>query len=208
MNRKAKALEFIDSDYDIKITGRNIDVTDSMKDYAIEKIAKIERILNRIIEVNVLMDVQKLEQHVEIIMRAGNLKIASQASSTDMYASIDKAVAKLEAQVRRYKSKVQDHHAKGHAVLNMMVDVIEKPEEEFDFETADSIDSLNGTNGAPRIIKQDSIPLKTLTQDEAVMKMELSGDAFMLFKNEVDLRLKVIYRRADGNYGIIEPDCK
>ena len=56
-----------------------------------------------------------------------------------------------------------------------------------------------------RVIKQESRPLKTLTYDEAIMKMELSGDSFLLFKNEVDQKLKVIYRRKDENYGIIEP---
>jgi putative sigma-54 modulation protein len=160
--------------------------------------------MNRIIEVNVIMDIQKLDHFVELIMKAGNLKITSQASSTDMYASIDKAVARLEAQLRRYKSKLQDHHAKGHAVLNMKVDVIQKPEEDDDFNEEESGDGK--ALQFPKVINQESIPLKTLTQDEAVMKMELSNDNFMLFKNEVDHKLKVIYRKKDGNYGIIEPN--
>lgn len=207
MNRKAKALEFAEEAYNIQITGRHLEITDSMKDYAIEKISKVERIMNRIIDVNVIMDIQKMDHRVEIILKAGNTKITSSAATNDMYVSIDLAVDKLERQVLRYKSKLQDHHAKGHAVLNMTVNVLSPKEIEED------LDLNEGENGelerfkTHRVVKQETRPLKILTFDEAVMKMELSGDAFMLFKNEADQKLKLIYRRKDENYGIIEPSC-
>lgn len=206
MNRKAKASEFVDSDYEIKITGRHIEITDSMKDYAMDKMARVERLMNRIIDVNIIMDTQKLDHTVEIIIKAGNLKVTSQASSTDMYASIDKAFAKLEAQLRRYKSKLQDHHAKGHSVLDMSVDVFQKPNESDAYSNEESEDFVDDEDTfVPHVIAQDSMQLKTLTFDEAIMKMELSNEHFMVFKNETDHKLKVIYRREDGNYGIVEP---
>lgn len=204
MNRKEKALEFANENWDIQITGRHVEVTDPMKDYAMEKISKIERFINRIIDVNVIMDIQKLEHRVEIILTFGGMKITSTASSTDMYASIDKAVDKLAAQLRRYKSKIQDHHAKGLAIIDMNVNVLKRPveEDELDFEEEEAKDNRFHPHA---IIKQETLPLKTLTYDEAVMKMELSGDAFLIFKSEEDLKLRVIYRRKDGNYGVIEP---
>jgi putative sigma-54 modulation protein len=211
MNRKAKALEFMDAGYNVQVTGRHVKITDSMKDYAIDKISKIERFMNRIIDVTVIMDIQKLEHSVEIILRAGNLKITSQASTTDMYVSIDKAVHKLEAQVLRYKSKIQDYHAKSHAIHDMTVNVINRPqetEEDFDLDGEESADNRSARLLRPHpIVKQETLPLKTLTHGEAVMKMELSGDLFLIFKDEVDQKLKVIYRRKDENYGIIEPGC-
>lgn len=209
MNRKAKALEFLEAGWDIQITGRHINVTDSMKDYAMDKISKIERFMNRIIEVNVIMDIQKLDHRVEIILKTGNVKIVSSACTTDMYVSIDQAVDKLEAQILRYKSKIQDHHAKGHAVLEMNVNVISPKEIEEDLELDEAtLDRQTTERFKPhRVVKQETRPLKILTYDEAVMKMELSGDAFMLFKSEADQKLKVIYRRNDDNYGIIEPSC-
>ncbi len=203
MNRKEKALEFANENWDIKITGRHVEVTDSMKDYAMEKISKVEKFINRIIDVNVIMDIQKLDHRVEIILTFGSMKIKSAASSTDMYASIDKAVDKLAAQLRRYKSKIQDHHAKGLSFIDMNVNVLKRPtEEEIEFDEADILDNRFHPHA---MIKQKTLPLKTLTYDEAVMKMELSGDAFLVFKSEKDQKLKVIYRRKDGNYGIIEP---
>lgn len=209
MNRKAKALEFVDAEYNIKITGRQVEVTDSMKDYAMEKISKIERFMDRIIDINVIMDIQKIDHRVEIILKAGHTKITSQASTQDMYASIDKAIAKLEAQIRRYKSKLQDHHAKSRAIIDMNVNVLRRPtaEEELELEIEEEEGALNGEGVVHEIVKQEKRPLKTLTYDEAVMKMELSQDAFLIFKNEEDQKLKVIYRRQDGHYGIIEPNC-
>lgn len=208
MNRKAKALEFVDAAYNIQITGRHLEITESMKDYALEKVSKIERFMNRIIDVNVIMDIQKLDHRVEIILKTGNTKITSKASSTDMYVSIDQAVDKLEAQILRYKSKLQDHHAKGHAVLNMLVNVLKPSEIEEDFEIDEDLASIESNRFKPhQVVKQETRPLKTLTYDEAIMKMDLSGDAFMIFKNEVDQKLQVIYRRKDGNYGVIEPSC-
>lgn len=213
MSHKSKGLKFADSGYDIKITGRHVEISDAMKAYALEKVSKFEHFMDRIIDVNIIMDIQKRMHQVEIILSVGRLKITSKASSTDMYASIDKAVAKLESQLLRYKSKMQDHHAKGHSILNMQVDVIEKPlEEEFDFEDKNNFSSPSDAsfNAVPRVVKQETIPLKTLTLDQAIMKMELmeaSEDSFMLFKNEADQKLRVIYRRKDGNYGIIEPNC-
>src|SRR5262245_18277472 len=134
MNRKAKALEFIDTPYNIQITGRHIEITDSMKDYAMEKISKIERFMNSIIDVIVIIIKQKINKHVTIILKTNNNKITSKTTSTDMYVSIDQAVDKLETQILRYKSKLQDHHAKGHAELNMMVNVLSPKEIEEDLD--------------------------------------------------------------------------
>lgn len=207
MNRKTKALEFADAEYHIHVTGRHVQITDSMKDYAIEKISKIERFVNRIIDVNVTMDIQKLDHRVEIVLKVGNLKLSSHASTTDMYASIDMAVNKLEAQVLRYKSKMQDHHAKGHADLNMPVNVIKPQEIEEDLGIEENLDEQSKRFQPHRVVKQEVLPIKTLTYDEAVIKMEISGDPFMVFKNEADQKLKIIYLRDDENYGIIEPNC-
>lgn len=207
MNRKTKALEFSDSVYNIKITGRHVEITDAMKDYALEKVAKIERFMDRIIDVTVIMDIQKLEHRVEILCLAGNTKITSQASSLDMYASIDKAVAKLEAQIRRYKDKIHDHHSKKKTISAMPVTLVPRPtyadELDLDEEWGTEHDQVFALH---EIVKEEKLLLKTLNHAEAVMKMELSRDPFLLFLDEEDgLKLKVIYRRPDGQYGLVCP---
>ncbi len=203
MSRKTKALEFANAGYDIQITGRHIAVTDSMKDYAMEKASKIERIMNRIIDIAVIMDIQKLQHRVELILKAGNLRLTSHASSTDMYASIDKAVGKLEHQVQRYKSKMQDHHAINHADLQMLVNVISPlTEEEFEVEQINREASLFKPH---EVVKQEMQEVHTLSYESAIMKMEFSNDPVLIFKNQANQKLTILYRRPEGNYGVIEP---
>jgi len=209
MSRKSKAAELSNEGYNISVVGRNVMVTDSMKDYAIEKVSKIEKFSHRIIDVIVTMDIQKLVHRVDIVISVDHIKIKSQATSDDMYASIDKATDKIERQLLRYKTKIQDHHAKGLNVIDMQVNVIKKPEEEeledVNIEIEDeSRRQLVESFQVHEVVANETRPLKMLTLDEAMMKMELSGDTFMIFKAEEDQKIKVIYRRNDENYGVIE----
>lgn len=206
MSRKAKALQFADEGYNIQITGRHVEVTDAMKNYAMEKAAKIEKFSDRIVDINIILEIQKLDRRAEIILKAGHTKIVGVGSSTDMYVSIDKAVDKIESQLRRYNKKLHDHLSKGQSLsdIEMNVNVIRAPTQaELDQEIID----LSEGKEFHEIVKQEKLPLKMLTMGECLMKMELSGDSFMIFKCEEDQKLKVIYRRKDENYGIIEPQC-
>lgn len=209
MKGKAKAAEFIGESYKIHVTGRNVLVTDAMKDYAIDKISKIEKFSHRIIDVVVTMDIQKLDHRVDIVMKVDHLKIKSQASSTDMYASIDKATTKIENQLRRYKTKIRDHTAKALNVIDMNVNVFKRPSEQELLDVNLDIEDetqrrIYESYDFSEIVSQETRPLKILTYDEAIMKMELSGDAFLIFRCEEDHKLKVIYRRKDGDFGVIE----
>ncbi len=207
MSRKEKAQEFVDEGYNISITGRNVLVTEAMKNYAMEKITKIERFSNRIIDVFVTMDIIRNEHRVEIILKVNDIKIFSQASTDDMYASIDKAVDKILAQLRRYKNKLQDHQARGHKGIEMNVNVLNRGEEDeessFEHET-DHERELYERYRPHQVVKTEKRHLRNLRHDEAIMKMELSGDAFLLYRGEEDLKLKLLYRRNDGNFAIIE----
>ena len=193
--------------YRITIVGRNLYVTDAMKNYAMEKLSKIDRFHSQVLDVHVNLDIQKFEHSVTIVLKFNHFKIKVSAVSTDMYASIDKAVDKLQGQLRRWKSKIQDHHKKPMNVIDMQVNVLQRPYSDLEEINAE-IESANNKSEIDeyrphRIIGTDKRPLKILTTDEAVMKMELSGDPFLLFRCEEDRKLKVIYRRNDGNYGLI-----
>lgn len=205
MSRKTKVAEFVKEGWDIQITGRNVLVTDPMKDYAMEKISKIELFSKRIVDVNVIMDIQKLEHRVDIIVKVDNLKIKSHAASDNMYASIDLAIAKLLEQLRRYKTRIQNHQSASHEEIAMKVEVYAAPTDEElindDIEEANAM--ARDRYATHKIVAQETRPLKTLTNNEAIVKMELSGDSFLIFRSEEDRKMKVIYKRADGNYGII-----
>lgn len=210
MSRKTTAEKFQNEEYAISVTGRHVLVTDAMEQYAIEKISKIERFMDRLIEVNIVMDIQKLEHRIDITMKAGNLIIRASGASDNMYASIDKAVDRLETQLRRYKGRLREHQLREHPSIDMNVNIVSRNEALID-EVNDEIASANtaalvDSYTPHRIVSRESRPLKTLNYKEALMKVELSGDAFLVFRSEEDQKLKVIYRRNDGNFGILEPE--
>lgn len=195
--------------YNISITGRHVLVTEAMKAYAYEKVSKIDHFAKGIIDIHITMDVQREDHHLDILVTVGPFVIKTHAITPDMYASIDKAVDRLLGRLNRYKSRMQEHRAKNLSTLEMEVNVIRSGFTEVD-EINDAIDDENAKkiedDFSHQIVKTEKLPLKMLTADEAVMKMDLSGDKFMVYKSEEDQKLKVIYRRRDGDYGLISPE--
>lgn len=210
MSRKSKAAEFVQEELPIEFLGRNVHVTDAMRAYALEKVSKIEKFNLRIVDVNVTMDIQKLEHRVDIVLKVDHIVVKAHGVSDNMYASIDIAVDKMQNQLRRYHKRIRDHHAKGISDMELNVNILRPIEDELgdvnaDIEEENSQQLLNRFN-LHKIVNRKKIPLKMLTHDEAIMKMELSGDAFLIFRCEEDRKLKVIYRRNDGNFGVIETE--
>jgi putative sigma-54 modulation protein len=210
MSRKSRAAEFVQEELPITIKGRHVEVTEAMKSYALEKIAKIEKFNLRVVDVDITMDVQKLDHIIDILLRVDHIVVRSHASSISMYSSIDLAVDKLQTQLRKYHNRIRDHRANKASDIEINVSVL-KPNELEVQEVNGDIDEENSRELLDRysfhdIVKNEKMSLKSLTNDEAIMKMELSGDAFLIFRNEKDRKLKVIYRRNDGNFGVIEPE--
>ncbi len=211
LTRKQRIAEF-EPGYNIMVTGRHVHVTDAMKAYAEEKLSKLDRMSDRIIDISVTMDIQKLEHRVDIVMKYGHTLIKSHAATSDMYASIDQAIGKLQNQLRKYKRRLKEHHAKGHPVEEMsetvyrpLADAIDEAEANLDIDVVNNQEQLGILHPHP-IVKVDAQQLKILTDDEAIMKMELSGHPLIVYRQEESRKLKVIYRRDDGNYGVIEAE--
>lgn len=197
--------------YNISVTGRHVQVTEAMKDYAIEKLSKLERLGDRIIDVVVTMDIQRANHKVDIQMKVNNLLIKSSAVTDQMYVSIDQAVHKLGTQLKKYKGRIHEHNARSVNTEEMPVSVVRSMEtderlvnEEIEEENRRHMEEAFQPH---QVVDRETKPLKTLSTKEAVMKMDLSGDKFLIYRDEIDQRLKVIYRRNDDNYGIIEPEA-
>ncbi|NGX38862.1 MAG: Ribosome-associated factor Y [Chlamydiae bacterium] len=203
--------------YNIYIVAKNFELTDPMRQHIWDKLSKIEKFHNHIMDVHVTLDIERVEHVCVITCHFNHIKVKVEGRSTDMYASIDMAIQKLQRLFRRWKGKIQDYHKKAVNSVEMAVAVYGRPPPEVEDEPAseeeeiaefnEEIDEQNLEKWMPgKVLSSESRILKTLKTDEAIMKMELSNDRFMLYRDEQDSKLKLIYRRDDQNYGIIQAE--
>ncbi|MCY3973928.1 MAG: ribosome-associated translation inhibitor RaiA [Simkaniaceae bacterium] len=185
----------------LSVIGKNIEVTQPIRSYVAEKLTKVDRLVHPIIDVTVRLDVRKPDHRVDITLRFSHFHIKVGATTDNMYSAIDRAVDRLVAKARKWKDRIRDHHSLKHPVVEMGVDILEGDEEEEE-ESQGKI----GKYSLPGVTKRKTRPLSRLTVTEAMMKMELSGDHFLIYRSEEEIRLKVMYRRRDGSYGIISPE--
>ncbi len=190
----------------LSIFGKSVLVTDAMKNYALEKIAKLERLNSHILDIHVTLDVQKIEHHASIVVHFSHFNAKVEAVTMDMYASIDKAFDKLQAALRKWKGKIQDHHKKKISKTEMEVNILERFEDDIPEFNEEISNFQKREFEMPKIIARETKPLKMLTITEAMMKLELSADEFLLFRGEEDAKLRLMYRRNDGNYGLIKAE--
>lgn len=168
----------------ILVNGRHLEITPALKAYAEEKIKKFERYLSNITEATVTMSVEKYSHKVEVLLKANGLMIQAEGVTGEIYSAIDEVVEKLDKQVKRYKEKLVAHR-KGEGKNAELPPVAEAE--------------------AGRIIKTKRFDMKPMSPDEAAMQMDLIDKDFFVFANDISGSMNVIYRRNDGNYGLIEP---
>lgn len=208
----AKPLESDLQGYNISIIGKHFQITDAIRNYVFDKFARIEHVgvADHIIDIIVTLDAQKLEHTCSILINVYYFHIKVTANTDNMYAAIDKATDRVIKLVRRYKTKLQSTRAKDLSTVDIHVNVI-KPLSDDVAAINDEIEAENAREKEERynfqphpIVAKEMVPLRMLTQDEAVMKLELSGDHFLIYRSEEDQKIKVLYRREDQNYNLIQ----
>lgn len=174
----------------ITVIGRHLEATDALKQYATERFSRLEKYLPKNSHATITLSVVKKVHHIaEATIKADGVLVQASEETEEMYSSIDLLLEKIERRVRKYKEKLTDHkHHVGSAVLSNAAPAAPHPE--------DSI---------PQIIKTKRFDLKPMSPDEAVMQMELLDKPFFVFTNAQSGHINVIYRRKDGNVGLIEP---
>lgn len=197
-----------DAGYNISIVGKHFQITDAIRNYVFEKLDKVERITDQIIDVMVTLDAQKLEHSCSMLMNFVHFHIKVGASTENMYSAIDLCIDRLIRLIRKYKTKLQSHRFKDLTTVDIHVNVIEPLKDDLKM-INDEIEAETAQREEERyklhaVVAQETMSLKTLTQDEAVMKMEITDEPFLIFRAEEDQKLKVIYRRKDANYGIVQ----
>ena len=175
----------------ISIRGDKIEVTKSIKDYAEEKLSKLDKYFEKASEINtsVLVSVRNGIQKVEVTIPTSKFTIRAEERHTDLYAAIDLIIDKLERLIRKNKSKLTDHYKN---IPNFEMNFDYEPLEEEDTEEDEDI-----------IVKRKNVDTKPMSEDEAVLQMQLLGHDFFAFKNIDEECVSVLYVRKDGSYGII-----
>lgn len=174
----------------LEFVGKNIDLTDALKNQAEKKLSKLDRYFNEEIEGKITFSTQKGNRTAEVTIFLPGTILRSEETTDDMYASIDKAVDVLERQVRKYKTRLKKRYQNTETIRfdNFEQSIPEQSDKESD----------------PQIIKRKKFDLKPMNAEEAILQMELLNHNFFVFLDGDTGNVSVLYKRNDGNYGLIE----
>lgn len=183
----------------IVVTGRHVEITDAMRDYAHKKVEGLHLDYPRIIEAKVILDVQNhRQQSAEIILFCANhIVIEVDTVTEDIYASIDESISKIARRMRKFKTRMlKSHRPRKDGSIRLI--------EEHVFEESSLESELDDIE--PSFIHKEQYRIRPLYTDEAIMDLEMSERPFVIFHNQKNHKLAIVYRRKDGEYGMIEPD--
>lgn len=169
------------------IHGKKIDVTDSIKSYIEEKIGRLDKYFENPNEISatVLVKLRGKDQVVEVTINANKFILRGEESHKDLYASIDKVSDKIERQIRKNKTRL-----KKRTVKDVSKDFV------LDFEETEENNNI--------VVKRKVIENKPMSEEEAILQMELLAHEFFAYKNEETNEVNIVYKRKDGDYGILE----
>ena len=167
------------------IHGKNIEVTDAIKGYIESKIGRVEKYFKDTdLTATVTIRVRGKEQIVEVTIPASKMVLRAEEKHSDLYAAVDLVSDKLERQIRKNKTKARKN-LKQTIIFN-----------DFDVDASEDVDDS--------IVKRKVIDTKPMSEEEAILQMELIGHDFFIFKNDKTNDLCVVYKRKDKGYGILE----
>jgi putative sigma-54 modulation protein len=177
----------------LQVKGKNVEISDSLKTYAQEKLGKLDKHLNDAARLELELAVEKNPSIAENQIAEGTIwtkgpVLRARESSPDMRASIDMLVEKLERQARRYRDKRRSRSGRASPGAAEAATIPVVVDEE-----------------SPVIVKTKQFAVKPMTPEEAVLQLELIGHDFFVFQDAESSDVNVVYRRRDGNYGLIEP---
>jgi putative sigma-54 modulation protein len=176
----------------IAVRGKNIEATPALVDYAHKRLGKLDKHFDETADVQVVLSVIRDNHIVEVTVNLNGLIIRGEESTADMYASIDMVVDKLERQVKKYKTRMnRSLRQRGMRVISEKLAATEAEER---------------VEEEPLLVKTKRFSLKPMSVEEAILQMDLLGHNFFVFANADNDSISVVYRRNDGNYGLIEPE--
>lgn len=169
------------------IIGKNIEVTEGLKDAIRSKFNKLEKYFNEDMTAKVTLSVQKDVHTIEVTIPARTL-IRAEESDSDMYAAIDSVIDILSKQIKKYKNKLIDKHQQSPSFSDFFIHEVEEEDNHIE------------------IVKVKKFAIKPMDPEEACLQMEMLGHSFYVFLNAQTDEVNVVYKRKNGTYGIIEQE--
>lgn len=170
------------------ISGKNIDVTEGLRDAVYDKLGRLEKYFNEDTKVQVTFSVEKERQKIEVTIPMKGHIIRAEQVSDDMYVSIDMVVEIIERQVTRYKKKLVDQKQDAQYFKSEFVE-----EEDYDDDEV-------------KIIRSKRFAVKPMYPEDACVQMDLLGHSFYVFRNAETDEVNVVYKRKGNTFGLIEPE--
>ena len=176
------------------VRGKNIEITPSLREYVEKRVGKVTKYFEHVGEITVLLTVSKGRHIVEVTVPIqGGIVLRGEEATMDMYTSIDLVVEKLERQIHKQKTKLSRRLRGG----SLKTEVIEAQEKEH------PVDQRDASPEYP-VVKTKRFVVKPMDVQEAIMQMNLLDHNFFVFRDAETEEVNVVYRRTDGNYGLIE----
>lgn len=171
------------------VTFKNLDPSDHLKSYAGEKLDRLDKFLDNPAEASVVLAVEKFRHIAEITILGDRLNLIGKEETNDMYSAIDMALDKLEKQIKKNKQKIRERRVGSKtSVKEILAEAVASP-----------------TEDAVGQVKIKHIEYKPMDIDEAVLQLNLVKDNFLVFTNARTNQVNVLYRRKNGDYGLIQP---
>lgn len=172
------------------LSGKQIDITDAMRNSIDTKLSRLDKYFNEDVTARVTASVFRNMHKIEVTIPVGKTVMRAEAADTDMYNATDIVIDKLGRQVRKHKTKLMD-----------------KGSETIRFENVESyIPQEDESDENAKIVKRKRFGFRPMSEEEAILQMELLGHNFFVFTSSETDMATVIYKRRDGNYGILEPE--
>jgi putative sigma-54 modulation protein len=177
----------------LDMTGRHVEITPALKDFAEDKLRKLAKLLDEPIEIHVVLGIEKHRHTAEIKVKSRTAILSGTMETGDLYASIGEVADKLERQALKHKEKMRNHKHR-RSLRHPDFAASAEPEEE------------QAEEGASIVQRSRSYAPKPLSLEDAVIALESSGDDVLVYRDIESERINVVYRRSDGEYGLVEPE--
>jgi putative sigma-54 modulation protein len=169
------------------ITFKNVDSSDALKDYALKRLSKMDKYIDRTAEAHVVLSVEKRRHKADVTLNANGTKINAVEITEDLYSAIDIVMDKLERQIKKHKEKLQGKKTQQGKASQI------------------SVLSPTSKKNKPRVIYEKNYFVRPMSIEEAIMQMDLVPENFIIFQNTESKQINMLYKRQNGDLALVEP---